>query len=76
MLSSVVNPLPVIMDIHSEECTILDASKFGDISGTAIHLAIASYMTKRNSNKNYVCYNPDQVVKHAGFLMMMEVWSS
>lgn len=33
MLSSVVNPLPVVLDLHSEECTIIDTLKFGDISG-------------------------------------------
>lgn len=34
MLSSVVNPLPVVLDLHSEECTIIDTSKCGDISGS------------------------------------------
>jgi hypothetical protein len=32
-LTSVVNPLPVVLDIQSEECTIIDISKLGDISG-------------------------------------------
>lgn len=31
-LSSVVNPLPVVLDLDSEECTVLDVSKVGDIS--------------------------------------------
>ena len=31
-LSSVVNPIPVMLNIHSEECTALDTSRVGDIS--------------------------------------------
>lgn len=30
---SVVNPLPVVLDLNSEECTVVDVSKLGDISG-------------------------------------------
>ena len=32
-LPSVVNPLPVVLDLQSEECTVIDTSKLGDISG-------------------------------------------
>ena len=32
-LTSVVNPLPVVLDLHTEECTVIDISKLGDISG-------------------------------------------
>ena len=32
-LMSVVNPLPVVLDIDSEECTVIDISELGDISG-------------------------------------------
>ena len=32
-LTSVVNPLPVVLDLQSEECTVIDTSKLGDISG-------------------------------------------
>ena len=31
-LSSVVNPIPVVLNLHSEECTAIDTSDVGDIS--------------------------------------------
>ena len=31
-LSSVVNPLPVVLNLCTEECTVLDTSKVGNIS--------------------------------------------
>ena len=31
-LSSVVNPVPVVLNLDNEECTVLDTSKVGDIS--------------------------------------------
>ena len=31
-LSSVVNPIPVVLNLCTEECTVLDTSQVGDIS--------------------------------------------
>ena len=31
-LSSVVNPLPVVLNLHTEECTVLDITNLGDVS--------------------------------------------
>ena len=31
-LSSVVNPLPVVLNLYTEECTVLDTFQVGDIS--------------------------------------------
>ena len=31
-LSSVVHPLPVVLNLNTEECTVLDTSEIGDIS--------------------------------------------
>ena len=31
-LSSVVNPIPVVLNLNTEECTAIDVSKVGDIS--------------------------------------------
>ena len=31
-LSSVVNPLPVVLNLHTEDCTVLDTLAVGDIS--------------------------------------------
>ena len=39
MFSSVVNPLPVVLDVDSEDCTIIDVTDIADIScETAIFL--------------------------------------
>ncbi len=32
-LSSVVNPVPIVMNLETEECTIVDLTDIGDISG-------------------------------------------
>ena len=32
-LESVVHPVPVVLDIDSEQVTVIDLSKCGDISG-------------------------------------------
>ena len=36
-LSSVVHPLPVVMNLSTEECTVLDTSEIGDISCKYLH---------------------------------------
>ena len=52
-LSSVVNPLPVVLNLCTEECTVLDTFQVGDISckckNTMYHIYSNRSCTQNNS---------------------------